>query len=126
MELLRDLGWVAGGGALGSALRYAVSVWLSQRLSSGFPWHTFAVNVSGAFLLGLLVTAVVDRSGWGSWQLFVGVGFLGGFTTFSTFSVETLRLLQDGLTAAAASNVLLSVIAGLAAAALGMLAGRNI
>ena len=123
---IRDAAYVAAGGAIGSALRYGVSVWLSQRVSHGFPWHTFAVNVGGAFALGLLMTLAVDRGGWGQWQLFAGVGLLGGFTTFSTFSYETLRLAQDGLTGAAAANALGSLAAGLVAVALGVLVGRSV
>jgi CrcB protein len=124
VELVRDLVWVAGGGAVGSALRYLVGVWLSQRVSHGFPWHTFAVNVVGAFALGLLMTAIVDRGGWGHWQLFGGVGLLGGFTTFSTLSYETLRLFEDGLVTAGLANAAGSVIVGLAAVALGVAVGR--
>ena len=126
VQMLRDVALVALGGSVGAGLRYSVGVWLSQRLSRGFPWHTFTVNVFGAFLLGLLMSVSVEHSGWGRWQLFAGVGLLGGFTTFSTFSYETLRLLEDGATAAAAGNALGSVAAGLLAAAAGLAVGRAI
>ena len=111
---------------MGSGLRYAVGVWLSQRISLGFPWHTFAVNVSGAFLFGLLMTLGVEHGGWGHWQLFAGVGLLGGFTTFSTFSYETLRLVENGMSGAAAANAAGSLLAGLIAVALGVAVGRSI
>ena len=126
MEFVRELGFVAAGGAIGSALRYAVGVWSSQRIDHGFPWHTFAVNIVGAFLLGVLMSAAVERGGWGSWQLFAGVGLLGGFTTFSTFSVETLRLIENGLAGVAAANAIGSVVLGLAAAAVGVAVGRTL
>jgi CrcB protein len=101
-----------------------VGVWLSQRVSHGFPWHTFAVNIVGAFALGLLMTAIVNRGGWGHWQLFAGVGLLGGFTTFSTLSYETLRLFQDGLVGPGIANVAGSLIVGLIAVGLGVAMGR--
>jgi CrcB protein len=123
---LRDVAYVAAGGALGSGLRYAVGVWSSQRFSHDFPWHTFAVNVTGSFLLGALLSYSVDRSGWGHWQLFAGVGLLGGFTTFSTFSYETLRLMQGGMTGAAVANAAGSLTVGLIAAGLGVLIGRSL
>ena len=126
MELARDLGFVAAGGAIGSALRYGVAVWLSPRGGDGFPWHTLAVNVTGAFLLGLLMSIAAGRAGWESWQLFAGVGLLGGFTTFSTFSVETLRLIENGMAGAAVANVAGSVALGLGAATLGIFIGRSI
>ncbi len=121
-----DLGIVALGGALGASARYAASVFLSQRISHGFPWHTFVVNIVGAALLGLLMALEVEHHGWGRWQLFAGVGVLGGFTTFSTFSYETLRLMQDGMQGAAMLNAALSVAAGVAAAAVGIAIGRSL
>jgi CrcB protein len=124
--MLRDVLFVAAGGAIGSALRYSAMVWISQRLSQGFPWHTFLVNVTGSFVLGLLLSVSVEHGGWDRWTLFLGIGVLGGFTTFSTFSFESLRLIEDGLVGVGAANMLLSVVVGVAAAAAGIALGRTI
>jgi CrcB protein len=124
--MVRDVLFVAAGGAIGSALRYSAMVWISQRLSQGFPWHTFLVNVTGSFLLGLLLSVSVEHGGWDRWTLFLGIGVLGGFTTFSTFAFESLRLLEDGLLGAGAANMVLSVVLGVAAAAAGIALGRAI
>ena len=75
-RMLKDVLFVAAGGAIGSALRYSAMVWISQRLSQGFPWHTFLVNVVGSFLLGLLLSASVEHGGWDRWTLFLGIGVL--------------------------------------------------
>lgn len=111
------------GGALGSGLRYGISLWIATRVGEEFPWGTVTVNVIGSFVIalflgltgpeGALTVSPVARS-------FVAIGILGGFTTFSSFSWQTLQLLQDGQWFWAAGNVLLSVIACLLAAAAGL------
>lgn len=106
---------VAIGGAAGSLTRFGVAEWFKVReWSTGFPWHTFAVNVLGSFLLGLLAgwCREPDRQ---SWLALGGTGFCGGFTTFSTFSLETVSLLESNRLAAAAGYVggtLISAVAG--------------
>jgi CrcB protein len=124
--MLRDILFVAAGGAIGSALRYSAMVWISQRLSQGFPWHTFIVNVAGSFLLGLLLSLSVEHGGWDRFTIFLGIGVLGGFTTFSTFSFESLRLLEEGMLGAGVANMALSVLLGVAAAAAGIAIGRAV
>lgn len=124
--MLRDILFVAAGGAIGSALRYSAMVWISQRLSQGFPWHTFIVNVTGSFLLGLLLSLSVEHGGWDRFTIFLGIGVLGGFTTFSTFSFESLRLLEEGMLGAGVANMALSVVVGVAAAAAGIALGRTV
>ena len=116
---------VAVGGALGTLARYAVSRALAVD-GLGFPWPTFAVNVVGSFLLGLLITVLVER--WPPTRFlraFVAVGFCGGFTTFSTMVVEAAQRGQHGRAGLAAVYLAVSLIAGLLAAAAGIGAGTG-
>lgn len=114
MKTLLDCLFVALGGAIGSVSRY-----LLGRLpvkTGDFPVITLGINVIGAFCIGLIVTAVGKHSGWDPrLVLFLKVGFCGGFTTFSTFSLETVQLLQNGKTAQAVLYVAASVVLGIAA-----------
>jgi CrcB protein len=103
------------GGGAGSVGRYLLGRWLA--VPGGFPWHTFGINVLGSFVLGFLVVLCKDRPGW---LVLLGTGVCGGFTTFSTFSVETLRLLESEDYAAACGYVFGSVAAGILGAWLGI------
>lgn len=115
---------VAGGGALGSAARYAVGNWVQSGFGTGFPWGTLFVNVSGSFLIGA-VLGLFEHSGLSNEaRLFFAVGVLGGYTTFSTFSHDTLRLLATGSFAPALLNSAGQLLAGLAAVYAGMLLSR--
>lgn len=115
---------VAGGGALGSAARYLVGNLVQGWLGSGFPWGTFFVNVSGSFVIGV-VLGLFENSGLSNEaRLFLAVGVLGGYTTFSTFSHDTLRLLEAGSFAPAFLNAVGQLVAGLAAVYAGMLLSR--
>jgi CrcB protein len=109
---------VALGAAVGAPLRYLVDRFIQARHDSVFPWGTFAVNVTGSFLLGLLTVSVR-----GAGLALLGTGFCGALTTYSTFGYETVRLLQERARGHAALNVLSSVAAGLGAAYLGGLVG---
>lgn len=106
------------GGGLGANLRHWLGV-LFRELGwrETFPWHTLAINIVGSFALGYLVPSLRDRP---AWQLLLCGGFCGGFTTFSSFSLETVELLQANRWALAAANVLGSVFAAVAGAWLGM------
>lgn len=86
---------VALGGALGATLRYLVTSWVQQRVDF-FPWGTLAVNLLGSFLIGVVLELTVRGFLSSQARLFLAVGLLGGFTTFSSFSWETLALLEDG------------------------------
>ena len=113
---------VALGGAVGAVLRYWVSMAVQRSLGPEFPWGTLAVNVSGCFVMGL-VAAVADRQGYltqGA-RLFLVVGGLGGFTTFSAFANETVSAARAGATAVGILNVAASVVLCLAAVWLGRL-----
>jgi CrcB protein len=114
--------WVALGGALGSMARYAVSLGATRWLGAGFPWGTLLVNVGGSFAIGLLAALVTSdgRPALGAdARAFVMIGILGGFTTFSSFSLETLTLARSGALGAAAANAGLSLALCLAAVWLG-------
>jgi CrcB protein len=125
---MRTLLLIAFGSALGGVARNGMSAWLSERTGEGFPWGTLAVNVLGSLVVGALA-AVGDSPRIGlsvEARQFLMIGVLGGFTTFSAFSLQTLRLIQDGDWARASANVVLSVGLGLAAAAIGYRAMRTV
>jgi fluoride exporter len=107
---------VALGGAVGSVTRYGVGRLALQQISSGFPWGTLAVNVIGSFLIGLCVHLLPKGSNLG---FLIVTGFLGGFTTFSAFSIETLALLRSDQPVQGLIYVALSIILSLAAVAWG-------
>ncbi len=116
---------VALGGAIGASLRYAIAQLIGPRLRADFPLATLSVNVVGAFLLGIVMALAVERGEIGHWwRLFLSVGLLGGFTTFSTFAFETVELVHEGAYAVALLNAAGSVIAGLLAAVAGLYLGR--
>ena len=119
------VGSVAVGAGLGGALRFLVSGWAAQRWGAAFPWGTLLVNVSGSFLVGLLVAVSLERD-WvdPSLRLFLGTGLLGGYTTFSSLSWDSLNLVHQGLWGQALLNMGGSVLLGLAAAAAGLWLGR--
>ena len=101
------------GGFLGAITRYAVSLWIGQRWGRSFPLGTFFINVSGSFLIALVMSLSIERMMISpQWRLFLAVGFLGAYTTFSTFELETGNLLRDGEWMIAGLNVVFSVVAG--------------
>lgn len=117
---------VAAASSLGGLCRYALGGVVARR-SGGFPWETLAVNVSGAFALGVLFALLVEAHATAPWlRAALLVGFLGSYTTFSTWTLETWRLLEDGAVGLAFANVAGSVAAGLAATWLGLVAGRGL
>jgi CrcB protein len=118
---------VGAFGALGSVARYAVDGWVSSWTRGQFPWGTMAVNIAGAFALGVLVALTTERLlPHPNWRVALGIGFLGAFTTFSTYAYETVRLAEDGAVGLALLNALGMVVLGLAAAFLGLAAGRTL
>ncbi len=115
--MLKNILLVAIGSAVGGALRYAVSL-LVRWSGNGFPWGTFVVNLAGCLLIGCLA-GVFSRYTSQPLNLLLTVGLCGGFTTFSTFSRESLTLLQSGQWWTLAAYVLLSIILGIALTAIG-------
>jgi CrcB protein len=116
----------AGGGA-GSMLRYAVGLWVEARTGPGFPWGTFAVNVMGCFWIGVLAT-LADEHAWitPAARLALVTGVIGGFTTFSTFGLETWELVEDGRAWLAVANAAASLLVGLAAVVAGVQLTRQL
>lgn len=114
-------------GALGCVARYLVSGWIYALAGRAFPWGTLAVNIFGSFILGLIMEGTL-RSSLIPAQVRIGVtiGFLGGFTTFSTFSYETFRLLEDGSFLQAGANFFLSTLLCLVATAAGIFIARQL
>ena len=114
---------IAAAGALGTAARYLLGIWIVQRLGGGFPYATVAVNLAGCFLIGAAIPAGMAHGWSDTARLALTVGLLGGFTTYSSFNHETIRLIQTGAPGAALLNVGLTVVGGLAMGWLGLLAG---
>lgn len=118
---------IAAGGAIGALLRYWTSIAVHGRLGMAFPYGTLAVNVLGSLLMGFLYIWLIDRMAAGpALRAFLLVGVLGAFTTFSSFSMETLNLLEAGHPGKALANVLVSVVVCVTAAGLGVLAARQL
>ena len=117
--------YVSLGGALGALVRYLLGSWIAGRYGPTFPLHTFTINVTGSFAIGVLLTLLtVHVEASPAWRLLLVVGFLGGYTTFSSYTFEALTLLRDGEWGRAAWYVLGSNALGLAACFAGMIAAN--
>jgi len=111
---------VLAGAGLGGLLRYTLGTWIMAKYGGRFPMGTFLINVSGAFLIGLLMTVLTERTQpHPNWRLFLVVGVLGGYTTFSSFEYETYQAVRDGARAMGLLYVTGSVLAGYLAVWLG-------
>lgn len=119
--------YVAMGGALGASARYGLGQILSSKSTSGFPVGTFAANITGGFLMGLLVAWLALKvNGGENLRLFLGVGLLGGFTTFSAFSLETMLMIERKAYGLAGAYISGSVILSVLALMLGLALGRMV
>lgn len=106
---------VAIGGAIGSVLRYLFSLWIKNLISSEFPWHTFSVNIIGCLVIGIMFSLTRGNIVFDDIRLFVMIGILGGFTTYSSFGLEAFDLLKQDKFIIALTYILATNILGLAA-----------
>ncbi len=117
---------VAIGAAIGGVARYLIGGWLASLLGPDFPWGTVFVNVTGSFVIGVVLVLVQGGALPAGARPFVAVGILGGYTTFSTYSYETLELIIDGNYEVAVINVFVQLVLGLIGVYLGVVLGRLI
>ena len=118
--------WVFAAGGVGSALRYAIALWSADRFGSAFPYGTLIVNLGGCFLIAIAVQAAAAGRWNADWHAAVTAGLLGGFTTYSAFNEQTIQLIQSGATGAAAVNIAVTLVGGLAAGWLGLVVARQL
>lgn len=123
---MQQLALVCLGGAIGSGARYLVAMGAVRWIGVEFPWGTLAVNLTGAFLIGLVQELAGARVLSESSRLLLSTGVLGGFTTYSAFSFETVRLVQAGAWRAAGLNVIVTTVLCLVLCAAGIAAGRTL
>lgn len=116
---------VAAGGALGAVARYLVAAAFAQRLGAQWPWGTLFINLSGCVLISLFLGAGSSRVAESNLRYLLPIGFVGAYTTFSTYEYETLRLIELGRAAAALTYVLASNVLGFAAVLAGAWLGRR-
>ena len=118
---------VAAGGAAGSAARYLVTILIQRLFGTAFPWWTLTVNVAGSLIMGLLVGAIALRWSIGqTGQAFLMIGLLGGFTTFSAFSLDVATLMERNAAGHAAAYVIASVVLSIGALFAGMALSRSL
>jgi CrcB protein len=113
------------GGFLGAVARYALGTYIGSRYGVRFPYGTFVINVSGCFLIGLILSVLGRTTASTYWRYLIPIGFIGAYTTFSTFEYETLRAIQDGQLMTGLLNVLLSLTLGFVAVWVGSVIGRT-
>ncbi len=126
MDLWNQVMVVSIGGALGANARYWLSVVLAKWTGPRFPWATFTINITGSFAIGLLAVVLSHRWPHQLWRLFVVVGFLGGYTTFSSFVFESFTLWERGEKGLSLANSVGSVVAGVLAVVLGVALGKSL
>jgi len=126
-DAMQRIGWVGLGGFLGANARYWLGGWIQSRWGTAFPWATFVINITGSFVLGLFVTLITERFALRhalSLRLVIAIGFVGAYTTFSTFELETLALVETATWLRAFANAFGSLFAGFVAVWLGVLLAR--
>ena len=116
--------WICLGGAVGSGLRYLVAVFAANRLSAGFPYGTLIVNLLGCFIIAGVMQAALQFAWSPTLRMAIAVGFVGGLTTYSSFNYETMTLIANGASMAALSNVMLTLVGGVASGWLGLMTAK--
>jgi len=125
--MLPELIAIAVAGAMGALFRFVVTRQIQLQFGTAFPYGILVVNVVGSLLIGMLAVLLLDRLALGPvWRAALLIGFLGAFTTFSSFSYDTIKLVENGALLAAGFNIILNVVLCLLAAWLGVLIGRTI
>jgi CrcB protein len=122
--MLRTALLIGLGGFVGANLRYWLGGWIAQKIGVLFPIETMLINISGSFALGLFMTLALHYTWSPEWRQVVAIGFIGSFTTYSTYEYESLRLLQEGAWVKAGLNLFGSLALGLIAVILGVALGR--
>jgi fluoride exporter len=118
--------WICLAGASGTGARYILALWAAQRLGSTFPYGTFLVNILGSFLIAGVMHAGLTLNWPPNLRAAITIGFLGGFTTYSSFNYETMRLVEEGAIATASVNVALTFVGGWTAGWLGLVVAREL
>ena len=118
---------IALGGAAGALARYQVASMVQARVPAGFPYGTLIVNVSGCLVMGIVMALLTERAVMhANWRFLVPIGFIGAYTTFSTFEYETFRAMAEGAWRVATWNVVVSVVVGYLALWTGVIIGRQL
>jgi CrcB protein len=123
---MERLFWICLAGAAGTGTRYLIALWAAQRFGSSFPYGTLIVNVTGCFLIALVMQAAIDTSWSPTLRSALTIGYIGGLTTYSSFNFETTRLLQDGAPDVAAMNAIVTLVGCFAAGWLGLITSRQL
>jgi CrcB protein len=116
--------WICAAGAAGTGARYLLTLWSTSRFGSMLPYGTAIVNITGCFAISLLMHAALTNAWSDTARLTVVTGVLGGFTTYSAFNYETLRLFEQGMVVAAFGNIAVTLLGGLAGGWLGLMTGK--
>jgi CrcB protein len=118
--------WICLAGAAGTGTRYLIALWAAQRLGSSYPYGTLIVNVTGCFLIAVILHAAVSLSWSPTVRSALTIGYIGGLTTYSSFNYETTRLFQDGVADLAALNAIVTLVGCFVAGWLGLIASRQL